>query len=224
MQAYSVVIPAYNAARTLADALQSVFSQSLPPAEVIVVDDGSDDETAALAAAFDPGVRVLKQQNSGPGSATSYGMRQAGSPLVATLDADDIWLENKLEMQLEKLAGNPVLSAVFCKQRQFRHGYPDDGRGEIRSGLNRSSMLIYRHVFEAVGDIADPPGKVGDMIDWLARVRETGFQFDEIDQVLVLRRIIGGSLSSGGNPDKNKGYLAVAHRAMMRRRAGQNVE
>ena len=219
MLAYSVVIPAYNASQTLAETLHSVFSQTVEPTEVIVVDEGSTDDTAAIAAGFSPGVQVLWQVNSGPGIATSNGFRHATLPLVATVDADDIWLKNKLELQLDFLERQKEVSVVCCKQRQFQHGQSDDGKGEIRSGLNRSCMLVHRNVFDVVGDFEDQAGYVGDVVDWMARAREAGFLFAVIDQVLALRRNIKGSLSHNLDAEKSRGYLQVVRRAMQRRQA-----
>jgi len=215
---YSVVIPAYNARETLADALASVMAQTAAPSEIIVVDDGSTDNSGQIAAGFGPLVKIIKQDNQGCGAATSTGMRAAASDIIATLDADDIWLAEKMERQLAELASGPNISLVFCRQRQFHHGRPDDGRGEERAGLNRSSMVCRRAVFETIGDIIDPPGNRGDLVDWLARAREAEFVFAELPEVLALRRIIRGSLSFGRDPARDRGYLLVAHRAMMRRR------
>ncbi|OOZ38740.1 hypothetical protein BOW53_14560 [Solemya pervernicosa gill symbiont] len=215
---YAVVIPAYNASRTLEEALESVFSQSVPPAEVVVVDDGSTDDTAARARAFDSRVTVLEQQNSGPGNATSNGVRATSSPVIATLDADDLWLKEKMALQLAELEGERTLSGLFCKQRVFRHGDNDRSGGRIQSGLNRSCLVIYREVFDSVGDIIDPPGGCGEMIDWLGRVREAGYQLKELDQILALRRAIPGSMTSQRDAEKNRGYLHVARQAMLRRR------
>lgn len=215
---YSVVIPAYNAARTLAETLASVLAQTSPPAEVIVIDDGSTDGTAALAAACGAPVRLIRQANTGPGGACSRGVRAATSPWVALVDADDLWLPAKMSRQLQALAADPGLAAIGCKMRQFEHGRDDDGTGEVRGGLNRSNLVFRREVFAEVGDMIDPPGNRGDMIDWLARMRETGHRTAELDEVLALRRIIPGSLSYGRAPERDLGYLKVAHLAMLRRR------
>lgn len=218
---YSVVIPAHNAAHLIGEALESVFTQTVPPACVIVVDDGSSDDTAEVAGSFNAGVRVIRQDNHGPGHATSRGIRAVSHNLVATLDADDIWIAHKMERQIEALAENPDLHLVFSLQRQFRHGQGDLAGGLVREGLNRSSMTFYRSVFQRVGDIIDPPGGRGDLVDWLARVREEGFRFCVLDEVLCLRRIIAGSLSYGRDTEKDRGYLAVAHRAMQRRKTAK---
>ncbi|GAB2718987.1 glycosyltransferase family 2 protein [Kitasatospora kifunensis] len=95
----SVVIAAYNAELTLGPALASALAQLPPPAQVIVVDDGSKDGTAAVAASF-PGVEVIEQRNQGPSAARNCGLRAATQPWVAFLDADDLWLPGKLARQL----------------------------------------------------------------------------------------------------------------------------
>ncbi len=215
---YSVVIPAYNAERTLSEALESVLLQRPAPAEIIVVDDGSTDGTAGIARSFGPSVTLISQENLGCGAATTAGLRAARERIIATLDADDIWLPEKMQRQLAALEEDPSVSVAFSKQRQFSHGFPDDGTGEVRSGLTRTSMVLRREVFEAIGAIIDPPGNRGDMIDWLARAREAGFRFVELQEVLALRRLIPGSLSFGRDPARDRGYLEVAYRAMRRRR------
>jgi len=93
----TVVIPAYNAAATLGAAIKSVLVQTLPPAEVIVVDDGSSDESATIAAAH--GVDVLRQSNRGEAGARNTGILASGEEWIAFLDADDLWEPEKLQQQ-----------------------------------------------------------------------------------------------------------------------------
>lgn len=102
----SVVIAAYNAEPTLRAALQSALRQDPRPAEVIVVDDGSEDGTASVAAAF-PEVRVVKQANAGPSAARNTGIAEASQPWIAFLDADDLWLPDRLARQLATLRRYP---------------------------------------------------------------------------------------------------------------------
>jgi GT2 family glycosyltransferase len=96
----SVVIPAYNASRTIDAALQSVYAQTYKDFEVIVVDDGSSDDTVARVAAWGEQVTLLQQQNAGPAAARNGAMQQARGDLIAFLDADDLWLPNKLHRQV----------------------------------------------------------------------------------------------------------------------------
>jgi glycosyltransferase involved in cell wall biosynthesis len=107
----SVVIPAYNVAAFLAETLASVFAQTLPPAEIIVVDDGSKDDTAEIARNL--GVTVISRANGGISAARNTGIRAARCEYVALLDADDLWMPEKLEVQLAALAAASVPSFSF---------------------------------------------------------------------------------------------------------------
>lgn len=219
MNEYTVIIPAYNAALTIEEALQSVIAQTLKPTVIIVVDDGSTDDTAALAQRFAPLVRVMQQPNKGPAAATNLGLANLNTPIIAMLDADDLWHPQKMERELAVLASDPKLHLVCSQQRQFRHGIIDDGSGEVRLGLNRSGLVLRRGVYEQVGGMNDQSGQRGEMIEWLSRVKLAGYRIHNMDEVLSYRRIIPGSLSWGRDPTKDVGYLSIAHAAMKRNRS-----
>jgi glycosyltransferase involved in cell wall biosynthesis len=109
----SVVIPAYNNAGTLAEAIASVRSQAGPCREIIVVDDGSSDATAQIYNELDgPDLRLIRQLNVGPGAARNRGIAAARGEWIALLDADDVWLPAKLEVQFVQLEQAP--EARFC--------------------------------------------------------------------------------------------------------------
>lgn len=108
----SVVIPAYNAAKFLPDALESVFRQTVPALEVIVVDDGSTDETPEVMEPFRERAVYLRKQNSGPSSARNLGTLHARGEWIAFLDADDQWVPERLERQLA-LADRTKADLVF---------------------------------------------------------------------------------------------------------------
>ena len=110
----SVVIPAYNAARFLRSTLESVLAQSYRASECVVVDDGSDDSTADIVAEFEGRVTLLSQTNQGVAAARNRGVLEATSELIAFCDADDVWRQDKLKLQVQALAENPDASAVFC--------------------------------------------------------------------------------------------------------------
>jgi glycosyltransferase involved in cell wall biosynthesis len=95
----TAIIPVHNGERHLAEAIQSVLAQTLPPGEIIVVDDGSTDASAAIAQSFGAPVRVLAQPNLGPAAARNLGLAHATGDLLAFLDADDLWTPNKLARQ-----------------------------------------------------------------------------------------------------------------------------
>jgi glycosyltransferase involved in cell wall biosynthesis len=218
MTDYGVVIPAFNAERTLRETLESVLAQTVAAAEIVVVDDGSTDGTADLAASVSPRVRVVRQANTGPGAATSRGVHELWSPLVAMVDADDVWLPAKMDIQLQAIIADPGIALVSAKMRQFRHGQTDDRFGEVRSGPTRSTIVVRREIFFAVGDVFDPPGRMGEMVDWLAQLRNQGHRMHALDEVLALRRVIPGSLSQRRTERHGQSFLVVAHRSLLRRR------
>lgn len=108
----SVVIPAFNAARCVRKAIDSVLAQDYRDFELIVVDDGSTDETAAVLAAYGKTIRVIHQANGGLSNARNTGIRESQGEFVAFLDADDWWLPGKLERQIELMQAEPALG--FC--------------------------------------------------------------------------------------------------------------
>lgn len=110
--AVSVVVPAYNAAACIGRALDSVLAQSWADHELLVVDDGSSDGTAAMLAVYGDRVHVLTQANAGPAAARNLGLRQARGRYIAFLDADDWWLPAKLSRQVELLEQRPEIG--FC--------------------------------------------------------------------------------------------------------------
>ena len=217
MNRYGVVIPAFNASATIRETLQSVAAQTLRPERVVIVDDGSGDDLAAAIVGIDLPLELLRQDNAGPGSATTSGIAALSTPFIATLDADDLWLPGKIEAQFVHLERQPGASGVFTHMRSFRDGEIDALAPTATPGWSRSTMMIRREVAEAVGPILDPPGGRGEMIDWIARVREAGFVLDMIAEVLALRRIRPGSLSYGRDATRDRGYLEVARLAMLRR-------
>ena len=119
----SVLMPAYNYARYVARAIRSVLDQDYPAEllRVVVVDDGSTDDTAAvvteLARAHPDRIDFIQQPNSGPSSAINTALAAATGDLIAVLDADDIWLPEKTRRQVDALTADPSLGMVFCDMR-----------------------------------------------------------------------------------------------------------
>ncbi|WP_321340356.1 glycosyltransferase family A protein [Breoghania sp.] len=223
MLPYTALIPTFNGADFIAGAIGSIRAQSVPPDEIIVVDDGSTDATVETVRALGDDIVILRQENRGVGSATSAGFARASSPVVATLDCDDLWAVNKMEAQFARLAADPALAGAFSHYRFFRDGTPwqEQTLGAPVAGWLRSTMVMKREVFDAVGPMIDPPGGCGDLIDWLARVREGGHHLAMLEEPLALRRIRPGSLSHQQTPERDGGYLHAARLAILRRRQQQ---
>ena len=116
----SCVIPCYNGERFLGAALDSVIAQTLPPAEIIVVDDGSTDgSTADVAANYGSRVTYLRQDNAGPAAARNRGLACARGDFVAFLDADDLWHQDKLARQAVRFEARPELDISVTHLRAF---------------------------------------------------------------------------------------------------------
>lgn len=214
---YGVVIPAYNAARTLAAAIRSVLTQTLRPSSVVVVDDGSTDTTAAIARAFAPEVRLIPQDNLGPAAATDRGFAELSEPFVAALDADDVWLPGKAARQIAELDADPGLDAVFCRARIFDHGGRVTADSMEQDLWGRSAMTIRRPAIDRIGPVHTGLAfRSGEMVDWLARGRELGLRYRLVPIPLVGRRRLPGSLSDGQDATA---LLPAVRAALQRKRA-----
>ena len=115
----AVIIPCYNAEKFIERALRSVAAQTLAPAQVLVIDDGSQDRSCELIEKEFPSVRVIRQQNGGPARARNAGLHASHAPLVAFLDADDWWEPGKLAAQAESLCSSPSAVANYTAMRYW---------------------------------------------------------------------------------------------------------
>jgi glycosyltransferase involved in cell wall biosynthesis len=122
----SVIIPSYNCARFVTAAVDSVLAQTSPPEEVIVIDDGSTDDTRQLLAPYQDRIRYIHQTNAGISCARNRGIRESSGTLIAFIDADDRWLPQKLALQLECMEANPAVDLVHTEIL-----YWDDRTGEL---------------------------------------------------------------------------------------------
>lgn len=119
MPIVSVIIPAYNAARWIAETIDSVLVQTFRDFEVIVVDDGSTDETPEIVAKYGNSVRHVRKENGGESSARNAGVRAAHGKYVAFVDADDLWLPEKIELQMKLFTKCPDLAWAYCDALVF---------------------------------------------------------------------------------------------------------
>jgi glycosyltransferase involved in cell wall biosynthesis len=217
---YTVVIPAYNATKYLGEALDSVFSQIVLPKRVIVVDDASTDDLAGCVADFGSRVEVIRQEsNQGPGAATTVGIAQVTTALVATLDADDLWNADKMSVQIKELAENADLDGVFAQLAAFGESMSAKRAEVAKSGWARSTMVLRTRAFNRVGPMVDPPGRRGELIDWLDRARHLGLELRLLAVPLAQRRLHADSLTFSRSADSVRGYLHVARAAIERRKA-----
>lgn len=224
VETYSVVIPAFDAADTISDALHSLARQTVPPARVIVVDDGSRDDTAARAETYADAMPlvVIRQANGGCGVATNAGVALVDTPILAYLDADDVWLPTKAEAQLALLAARPELSGLCGRCQSFRGSVDAPVAGVVADIWGRTSLMIRTKDARTIGPVID--GGRGDMVDWLARGRDLGLLIEMMPETVGMRRIRPGSLSYGRDSEKDRGYLLAVKRALDRKRRARDEE
>jgi glycosyltransferase involved in cell wall biosynthesis len=222
----SVVIAAFDAERFVEEAIRSALDQTTPPDEVIVVDDGSADATAAIAESIDERVTVLRCEHRGPGPSRNVGIAVASRDLIAFLDADDLWLPRKLERQLAAFAADPGRDAVFCLVDEFVDGV-DPVSGDVRAPRTGyaatlpSSALLRRELVDRVGAFAHVP--VRDWIQWWARARSLGVHEHVVPEVLLRRRIHGRNNSLVHRGD-GRTFLQIARTHLQDLRASQTTE
>src|SRR5207248_2331716 len=188
----SAIIPVRDAARYIGSSIESVLGQTKPPAEVLVIDDGSRDRTPHIVSAFSQrGVRLIQQPPQGAAAARNCGVELACHELLAFLDADDLWTSTKMEQQCAALQSDASLDMVFGYVRQFVS--PDvepETRARLRCpyesvpGYVPGSMLIRRESFERVG-LFEAQWAVGEFTAWYARARFLGLREKMLPTVLL---------------------------------------
>jgi len=189
----SVILPVYNGELYLADAIKSILGQTRAASEIIVVDDGSTDRTREIATSFGETVRYAFQSNCGPPAARNTGLEHARGDVIGFLDADDLWLEDKLERQLGILTDQPAVDVVvgFTQAMRTSEDHPEkrlpEFFGEAWPALNLGSTLFRRHVFTKVG-LFDDSSAFCDDWDWFMRAREMGTLIAVDPQVVRLYR------------------------------------
>ncbi len=219
----SVIVPCYNAARYLDEALRSACQQWPRPDEVIVVDDGSTDDSSAITDRFGEPVRVVRQQNLGISEARNRGLALATGDVIAFLDADDVWTADSLMRRAAVLNADPVVECVAGLVEQFiSPELPDEVRRGLvcppgwSAGRVAGTMLVRRHVFDRVGRF-DPSFRIGETLDWVSRADEAGVVTRSIDTV-VLRRRIHDANTGGRSAWARSDYLRVLKAKLDRRR------
>ncbi len=197
----SVILPVYNAAATLEQAVQSVRDQGHPSLEIVIVDDGStDDSPAVIERLAAPDVRCFRQENAGPSAARNVAIRECQAPVIAMIDADDLWPEGKLALQLERLREDPELMVVSgLIERVPLDGNSLDpalyGDGLRTSSVNLGAALFRREVFDSVG-LLDESMRFSEDQDWFLRAREQGVKMLFLQEVTLIYRRHEGNMTA----------------------------
>jgi glycosyltransferase involved in cell wall biosynthesis len=253
MPAVSVVIPLYQTEQYIAATIRSVLAQTFTDFELVVIDDGSKDQGPAIARSFDdPRIRVVTQSNRGLAGARNSGIRVSRAPLVAFLDADDLWAPTKLEKHVAHLAANPRVGVSYSQSALIDE--TGKAMGLIQSPSDRavdaveifcnnpigngSSPVIRRDVLDQIA-FHDAERGYGCWFDenfrqsedvecWVRIAATTAWQFAPVMEPLTLYRIVPTSLSA--NVDKQLAtFLRVrakvrAYAPALEARAGDRAE
>ncbi len=218
----SIIIPAYNSREYIGKAIESATSQSFKNIEIFVVDDGSTDGTKDAVESYirDSKIRYIHQENKGPAAARNLGISKSSGEFIAFLDADDIWLPDKLEQQMP-LFDDPEVALVFSDTEIFGDGFPFKkhsefsrfARGDVYAKLimgnfiPTSSVVVRRVAMDEAGGFdEDKKISIGeDYFLWLMIARK--YKFDFSPESLVKYRIHGGQTSAS----RIKSYKSLCH-------------
>lgn len=222
----SCIVPVFNGERYLREALESIFHQSYHPLEVIIVDDGSTDGTAAVAAAYGEKVTYLRQDNAGPAAARNLGLSVSHGEFVAFLDADDLWHQEKLARQMARFQARPELEMCIVHVQNFwapelqaeATRFHDQRFMQPQPGYTMQALLARRPLFGRIGKL-NPALRQAEDTDWFLRATEQGTVMDVLPEVLVYRRLHQANLTRS-EASANREWLTRVFKASLDRRRG----
>lgn len=194
----SAIIPCFNAARYIGEAVESVLAQSHPVDEIIVIDDGSTDASAAAISTFGARVMLLGQPNLGMCRTRNRGVEASKGDIIAFLDSDDLWTRDSVARRLDALADDVRLAYCYGGVEQFFSPDLDERKrasldhAAARGGRLAGSTLIRRAAFAKVG-LLNPDLASGEMLDWMARADRAGLRGAEVADIALRRRIHAGN-------------------------------
>ncbi|MFC1730874.1 glycosyltransferase [candidate division KSB1 bacterium] len=219
----SVIIPVYNAEKYIAEALESVLNQSVKPFEIIVIDDGSTDDTIKEIEKFGSQFQIIRQENKGTAAARNAGINISKGSFLTFIDADDLWMPIHQDILLGAFDEDPDLKMVLGMVEQFispelvnRNKPSFQNSSEVLIGYHPGAMLIKRDAFNKIG-LFNETLKVSEVIEWFARANEANIKTKIIDSVVYKRRL---HTSNQGilKKDLQKEYTSVLKEALKRRR------
>lgn len=191
----SVVIPVFNTEKYISDAIESTLSQTLKPGEIIVVDDGSTDNTVNEISRFGDPVRIIRCTHRGAGAARNEGVRAARHSYLAFLDADDLWVPEKLALQVALIKAHPETDMVFGNVRQFiSPEIPAENAATLKKeleqmpGYTAGTLLIRMETFLKIGFFNENL-RIGEFIEWYGRATDGGLSGIMPGEICLLRRI-----------------------------------
>ncbi|HEY1360222.1 MAG TPA: glycosyltransferase [Thermoleophilaceae bacterium] len=220
MPGISVVMPVYDGERFIAEAIESVLAQSRPAAEMIVIDDGSTDGSAAVVERF-PQVKLIRTENRGPAAARNTGVAEATGELITFLDADDLMKPDRLERQAAALEEDPSASFALGRGEVILEAgvEPPTWVPEERQWYAHMTLFTTRRAFELIGPF-DEDLRVGEDTDWLFRAFEAGLRPALVPEPVIVRRYHGGNISQDALARRDAGFKLLRRRVARKRGKG----
>lgn len=228
----SAIIPVFNGAEFIEEAINSVLFQTYPNIEIIVIDDGSMDDSEIKISAY-KNIKYKKQLNVGPAAARNLGCQFASGEFLAFLDQDDMWLPNKIEKQVDLFLKFPSLEFVLCHQqiifdkRNLR--LPPYLVKQIDAAMYRavpsyspSALLVKRRLLESLGGFSAHHPFYSET-DFFIRIKELNTPFEVLPETLLLKRFHQANLSFRTGLTSAE-LLCILRASLRRRNAGNSKD
>ena len=217
----SVIIPVYNGERYLSEALYSVIDQTVHEIEIIVVDDGSTDNSAETIKQFsDSRIRYIYQSNQGAAAARNHGVSLAQGAFLAFLDADDLWSKGKLSSQLKVMTEHDDADMVFGHMINFKSPELTEdmttAESVSRPGYVSGTMLIREKSFHKAGFFSTA-WHLGEFIEWYSRAEAADLKSHMLTETILKRRIHDCNMGIRSRGDK-KDYARIIKLILERRK------
>lgn len=222
MSRISVVMPVFNGARFIAEAIGSILAQAERPLEILVVDDGSTDDSAEIAESFGRPVRVVRQANAGPPAAQNRGLAAASGEYITFLDADDLYSPDKFSLQAGRLDRHPTVDIVIGQLSYLRQDGSDERQPRFvehhddHLSLSFGASMFRRRVFDRVGMMDEAMRYCHDW-DWFMRVREARVPLLLHRHVVLRQRLHEGNITRQRDAG-DRFTLEMMRRSLARRR------
>lgn len=218
----SVIIPTYNRANFLPEAIESVNNQNYQNLEIIIVDDGSTDNTKDVISTLnEPRIKYIYQENKGPAAARNTGIKKAKGEIIGFLDSDDLWPENKLNSQLSELIDNKNIEIIMgCSKYILMDGVSElminsKNDKKIVNFICLGSGLFRKSVFDKVG-LFNKNLKYAEDHDWILRAKESKISIKVLDEITLYIRMHTNNMTH--NRSLTKSYLIKALKLSIDRR------
>ncbi|MEA5619905.1 glycosyltransferase [Cronbergia sp. UHCC 0137] len=219
----SAIIAVQNGEKYLAQAIDSIVSQTYPKVEILVIDDKSTDRTAAIAKGY-PQVVYLRHTGRGLADAWNTGLNAAKGEIIAFLDHDDYWASNKLALQVDYLIQHPEVQAAIAHccfiladpTQPIPTGFKSKLLQKEQVARIPGTLVVYKTVFDLIGQF-DPNLTIASDVDWFARAKDQNISMFVIPEVLLYKRVHNNNLSANAIVN-NQEILGILRKSIKRQK------